>query len=111
MLATTPSLKYEYLLSLWKTRHEKYLRQAKEKIQKSKQKYKEKQDSKIVIPQHIFESGDLILIHNGSKQNKLSKEWNGPFSIVEKVNNSDYFVLVKRERYLTHANRLKAFYS
>lgn len=111
MLATTPSLKYEDLISLWKTRHEKYLRQAKEKIEKSKQKYKEKQDSKIVIPQHIFEPGDLVLIHNESKQNKLSKEWKGPFPIVEKLNNSDYFVLIKGERYLTHANRLKAFYS
>ena len=88
ILATTPLLKYQDLVALWKACHEKYLRHAKEKIEKSKQKYKEKQDSKIVIPQHIFEPGDLVLIHNESKQNELSKKWNGPFLIVGKVNNT-----------------------
>ena len=51
MLSTTPKVKYEELLNLWKRRHGHYLQKAKEKIDMQKIKYKKLQDSRISIPQ------------------------------------------------------------
>ena len=66
-LATTPSLRYNDLVQLWKERHERYLRKVKERIQIQKERYKKLQDSRIVLPQGIYEPGDLVNIINHDK--------------------------------------------
>ena len=53
-LATTPNLRYDDLIQLWKSRHETYFEKAKEKIQIQKEKYKRFQDSTIILPQSIY---------------------------------------------------------
>ena len=110
ILATTPSLKYSELIDLWRERHETYIRKAKQRIEKQKQKYKETQDKRIVIPQTIFDIGDMILIHNNRKKSKLDVEWVGPATIVEIGNNNNYIVLLNNERMQVHANQVKPFY-
>lgn len=73
VLATTPSIKYSELVKLWQERHERYIGKDREKIQKYKAKYKRIQDAKIILPQRLFDIGDLVLITN-TKENKLSPE-------------------------------------
>ena len=50
LLATTPSLKYPYLVKLCQERHGRYIIKARERIEKSREKYKRMQDAKIVLP-------------------------------------------------------------
>ena len=107
---TTPSLKYEELFQLWKTRHEKYILKAKQRIEKSKLKHKAKQDSKIVIPHNIFEIGDAALLHNLKKSSKLDQQSLGPEIIVAKQNHHNYTILINNERQKIHANRTKGYY-
>ena len=63
-LATTPSLSHDELVKLWERRHENHIQIAREKIQRSKEKNKRIQDSRIVIPQEIYEPGDLTWMRN-----------------------------------------------
>ena len=108
-LATTPSLKYSDLIKLWQERHERYLNKAKDRIHKNKEKYKRQQDSRIALPQRIFEPGDLVKIMN-TKENKLSPEWKGPATVVKILPSNNYEIIFNNERTIVHANRLKEQY-
>ena len=63
-----------------------------------------------MIPQTIFNIGDMILILNNSKKSKLDIEWLGPATIVEIGKNNNYIVLLNNERMQVHANQVKLFY-
>ena len=110
MLSTTPKVKYEELLNLWKRRHEHYLQKAKEKIEIQKIKYKKLQDSKISIPQGVYEPGDLVKFINNHPENKLSPSWKGPAVIVEHQENNNYTILFNNKRIRIHANQLMPYY-
>lgn len=60
-------------MKLWQERHERYISKAREQIEKIKEKYKRVQDAKIVLPQKLFEIGDLVMVEN-TKENKLSSD-------------------------------------
>ena len=109
LLATTPSLKYPDLVRLWKERHERYIRKARQRIEKSKEKYKRIQDARIVLPQRLFDVGDLVMIEN-NKQNKLSPDWKGPAVILKALPNNNYKIALNNERSVVHADRLKIYY-
>ena len=106
LLATTPSLKYPDLVKLWQERHERYIRKAGEQIGKSKEKYKRMQDAKIVLPQRLFDIGDLVMIEN-NKQNKLSPDWKGPAVILKVLPNNNYEIIFNNEKSVVHADRFK----
>lgn len=108
ILATTPSLKYPDLVSLWQERHERYIRKAREQIEKSKEKYKRVQDARIVLPQKLFNVGDLVMIEN-TRQNKLSPDWKGPATILKVLPNNNYEIIFNNERSVVHADRLKIY--
>ena len=109
MLSTTPKIKYEELLNLWKRRHEHCLQKAKEKIEIQKIKYKKLQDSKISIPQGVYEPADLVKFINNHPENKLSPSWKGPAVIVEHQENN-YTILFNNKRIRIHANQLMPYY-
>ncbi|XP_043474040.1 uncharacterized protein LOC122506110 [Leptopilina heterotoma] len=108
ILATTPSLKYSELVKLWQERHERYIGKARDKIQQSKEKYKRIQDAKIILPQRLFEIGDLVMIVN-NKENKLSPDWKGPATILKILPNNNYEIIFNNERTNIHADRLKLY--
>ena len=106
LLATTPSLKYPDLVKLWQERHERYIRKARERIEKSKEKCKRMQDAKIVLPQRLFDIGDLVMIEN-NKQNKLSPDWKGLAVVLKVLPSNSYEIIFDNERSVVHADRLK----
>ena len=108
LLATTPGLKYPDLVKLWQERHERYIRKACERIEKSKEKYKRMQDTKIVLTQRLFDIGDLVMIEN-NKQNKLSQDWKGPAVVLKVLPNNNYEIIFNNERSVVHADRLKIY--
>ncbi|XP_033229670.1 uncharacterized protein LOC117181215 [Belonocnema kinseyi] len=110
LLATTLNLKSPELVRLWKKRHEKYIRRARERIEKSKEKYKRVQDAKIVILEKNFEIGDLVLLEN-NKTGKLLPDWKGPATIIGIETNNNHVVLINNERQRIHENKLKLYYS
>lgn len=109
-LATTPNLRYDDLIQMWKLRHEEYLQRAKEKIALQKEKYKQLQDSKIVIPQGIFEPKDKVKFVNNTKSNKLSQSWIGPAEVIERFDNNNYTIKFNDREIRLHANQLMPYY-
>lgn len=109
-LATTTSLTHQELLDIWQKRHEEYLEKGRTAIKKTQERLKRQQDAKIVISNPLFEPGDLVLLHNDSKETKLESEWLGPYTICKRVRSSDYEILYNNQHYTVHANRLKPFY-
>ena len=86
MLSTTRKVKYEEL------------------------QYKKFQDSKISIPQGVYEPGDLVKFINNHPENKLSPSWKGPAVIVEHQEHNDYTILFNNKRMRIHANQLMPYY-
>ncbi|XP_043481296.1 uncharacterized protein LOC122510591 [Leptopilina heterotoma] len=107
-LATTPSLKYPELVRLWQERHERYIRKAQEQIMRAKEKYKRIQDAKIVLPQRLFDTGDLVMLEN-TKENKLSPDWKGPAVVIKALPKNNYEILFNNSRFTIHADRLKTY--
>ena len=110
VLSTTPSVKYQEILSTWKERHERYFEQARQKIQIQKEKYKKLQDSKIALPQGIYESGDLVKFISKTKEHKLSPSWKGPATVLEHLDNNNYIILFNSVKQRNHANQLMPYY-
>ena len=108
LLATTPSLKYPDLVKLWQERDARYIRKARERIEKSKKNYKRMQDVKIVLPRRLFDIGDLVMIEN-NKENKLSPDWKGPAVIFKVLPNNNYEIIFDNESSVVHADRLKIY--
>ena len=110
MLSTTPSVKYQEILSMWKERNEGYLEQARQKIQIQKEKYKKLQNSKIALPQEIYESGDLVKFINNIKEHKLSPSWKGSATVLDHLDNNNYIILFNSVKQRIHANQLMPYY-
>ena len=110
ILATTTSINHQELLDIWKKRHESYQGKGKESIRKTQERLKILQDSRIVISNPIFEVGDLVLIHNETKQNKLDSEWIGPGTVMQRSSKTNFQILFENKYYIIHVNRLKPYY-
>lgn len=110
ILATTTSFTYQEMLDVWKKRHEEYLERGKRAIIKTQERIKNHIDNNIVRVNPIFEIGDLVLLHNDSKTNKMESEWLGPYTVTRRVNDVNYEILYNSSRYVVHSNRLKLFF-
>ncbi|KAK7089232.1 hypothetical protein V1264_024235 [Littorina saxatilis] len=53
--------------------------------------------------------GEKVLILKPLKTNKLELTWQGPFEVLEKLNNFDYKVQVRRKEKVFHVNLLKSY--
>ena len=100
---------YEDEVKLRKREWDSRLRQARETLIKSKQRYKRDQERKIVKTQTIFREGDHILIHNDHKKDKLDSEWLGPYRI-ETIKTPYYEINVGGQTKKVHGNRLKLYF-
>ena len=109
-LATTSTLTRQELLDICKKRHEGYLEEGKAAIRKTQERLKRHQDANIIRSNPIFEIGDLVLLHNDTKGNKLEREWLGPYTVIKRTNEVDYERIHNGHVYTVHANRLKSYY-
>ena len=100
---------HEDEVKLRKREWDSRLRQARETLIKSKQRYKRDQERKIVKTQTIFREGDHILIHNDHKKDKLDSEWLGPYRI-ETIKTPYYEINVGGQTKKVHGNRLKLYF-
>ena len=91
---------------MWKERHERYLEQARQKIQIQKEKYKKLQVSKVALPQGSYESGDLVKFINYTIEHKLSPSWKGPVTVLEHLDSNNHIILFKSVKQRIHANQL-----
>ena len=57
-----------------------------------------------------FQQGDEVLLLLPSDTNKLIMQWQGPFSIIEKVNPYDYKIQIRGKIKTYHGNMLKKYY-
>ena len=88
MLDRTPHTEYEDLLNDWTRKHESYLNKEKERLEITKFRNKKIQDSRMVIPQSLYEPGDLVKYPNLNPANKLSLSWERPGTIVTRHSNN-----------------------
>ena len=107
-IATTPTITQEQLFKLWKTRHDNYIKKARETTERNKQRYFRDQQRKIIKTQAVFNQNDLVLLHNDHKAHKLDHEWLGPFRILE-ANTPNYTIDFKGKPTRVHGNRLKVY--
>ena len=107
-IATTPTITQKQLFKLWKTRHDNYIKRARETTERNKQRYFRDQQRKIIKTQAIFNQNDLVLLHNDHKAHKLDHEWLEPFRILE-ANTRNYTINFKGKSNKVQGNRLKIY--
>lgn len=108
-ISLTPTLNQQELFKLWKQRHDDYLKYARITTQTNKNRYKADQDRKIRI-QSLYNTGDMVLLHDDHRRNKLSPEWTGPYPIIE-TNKPNYLIKINpNKNLLVHGNRLKPYH-
>ena len=97
MLDRTLYTEYKDLFNDWTRRHEYYLNKAKERLEITKLRNKKIQDTRTVILQSLFKSGDLIKYRNLNPANKLSPSWKEPATIVTRHDNNNYSIKFQGE--------------
>ena len=84
---------------------------AREHTKHEKEKAKQQFDKK--ANRETFRVGDQVLLHDETvrrgRSKKLDSQWIGPYVILEKHNDVNYTIKIKRKMLRVHANRLKAF--
>lgn len=109
-IAKSSKITYDEMFSMWQKQLNTYLNLARTTLEKNKKRYQRDQLRKIVKTQALFHEGDLVLVHNESKTNKLDREWLGPFPIV-KINTPYYEIRINNQTKKIHGNRLKPYFS
>ena len=97
---------YQYVIDL-QERFEQTCQMAQENLKGAQQNQKRYYDKKAKNRQ--FEVGDKVLLLLPTSRNKLLMQWNGPFTVVEKVGHCDYRIDKNGEIRLYHANLMKAY--
>ena len=64
-------------------------------IRKPQERLQILQDSHIVIPNATFEAGDLVLIHNETKQNKLDSERKERGTVLRRSSGANFEIFLK----------------
>lgn len=98
------------MFSLWQKQLDKYRTLAKQTLEESRKRYARDQKRKIVRTQTVFKEGDLILIHNDHKTDKLDDEWLGPYTI-KSVKTPFYEYTVNGQDKKIHGNHIKPYFS
>ncbi|XP_076462064.1 uncharacterized protein LOC143294574 [Babylonia areolata] len=96
----------EYVVDL-RNRLEETCRLARENLQQAATKYKRQYDKK--AHERWFEVGDEVLLLLPEKKNKLQIAWQGPYRVIERVDDWDYRIAVKGTPRLYHANLLNRY--
>ena len=97
---------YEYVLDL-KDRLEETCKLARKELEKSQSRYKFHFDKK--TSDRTFKVGDKVLLLLPTEHDKLKMQWQGPYTVKERVGLMDYRLEVKKKLKLYHANLLKKY--
>lgn len=109
-ISRTSNYTYEEMFSLWQKQLDKYRTLAKQTLEECTKRYARDQKRKIVRTQTVFKEGDLILIHNDHKTDKLDDEWLGPYTI-KSVKTPFYEYTVNGQDKKIHGNHIKPYFS
>lgn len=87
-------------------------RVAKENLENAKVKQKNQVDKK--TKQVDFKVGDQVQLLNEAvrqgRSKKLGPQWNGPYTIIEKIGEVNYKIKMGRKEKIVHGNKLKFYY-
>jgi hypothetical protein len=97
---------YQYVVDL-RNKLESTCGQAHDNLRKSAARYRKGYNRKARRRDMLV--GEQVLVLLPTKTNKLQMQWKGPYSIVEKVGQMDYRILVRGKTKTFHANMLKKY--
>lgn len=108
-LSTKPNLSYNYenYVSELKARLQHSHLIARKNIVSSKKKSKKQYDKK--TKDIVFNIGDLVLLRNEARKNKLSQIWTGPWEVTFKNSRVNTTIKNKRRSQTVHNNRIKHY--
>lgn len=82
---------------------------ARNRLMEAKERSKKYYDSNQNVRR--FHIGDMVLLQNPARINKLDLIWQGPFRVIEvRENTNNVVILVRNNKRAVHMNRLKMFY-
>lgn len=85
---------------------------AKENLKLAKEKQKLQVDKKLKVVD--FNIGDQVQLLNETvrqgRSRKLGPQWNGPYTIVDKIGDVNYSIKMGRKSKIVHGNKLKHYY-
>lgn len=98
---------YEYVVDL-QTRLKETCELAQTELRKAQEKQRSYYNRKAV--QREFKVGSKVLILRPNNNNKLLMQWQGPYTVTERVRGNDYQIDIKGKSRMYHANMLKQYY-
>lgn len=98
---------YEYVVDL-KERLEDTCEMAHKELAKAQNKQSKYYNRK--VKSRIFQAGDKVLVLLPTDSNKLLMQWQGPFTVLERVRGDDYKIRLSGRTSTYHANMLKKYW-